>query len=93
MCVLLLPFPEQNMYSLLPTKEDGGNHDIPIEEVHMGSFEILTSPQPLYPCDKVTEHFRGRAVEVQEVVRHMVDKKRCITIVGHQGIGKTQVHG
>lgn len=59
----------------------------------MGSFEILTSPQPLYPCDKVTEHFRGRAVEVQEVVRHMVDKRRCITIVGHQGIGKTQVHG
>lgn len=63
--------------SLLPTREEGGNHEIPLVNVPIGEFENLTSPQPLYPCDKVTEHFRGRALEVQKVIYLFFSRKPC----------------
>lgn len=47
-----------------------GNHDVPVfEEVPAGRFVNETPPEPTYRLDAVTEHFWGRAVDVQKVRR------------------------
>lgn len=57
---------------LLPTREQGGDHDIPVFEAFPpGPFDDLSAFQPLYPCEVVTEHFWGRAVEVQKVCMYV----------------------
>lgn len=47
-----------------------GNHDVPVfKEVPAGRFVNETPPEPTYRLDAVTEHFWGRAVDVQKVRR------------------------
>ncbi|CAM9781667.1 unnamed protein product, partial [Scytosiphon promiscuus] len=80
---------EGHKFLLLPPD---GNHDIPVfEEVPAGQFVDATPLKPPYRCDALTQYFWGRAVGVQEVVKHMVHGAPCVTITGQKGIGKTQV--
>lgn len=54
--------------SLLPSQEDGGDHDVPVfDEVPVGQFRDMTGFDPVYRGDPVTDKFYGRAVEVQKV--------------------------
>ncbi|CAN0268831.1 unnamed protein product, partial [Laminaria digitata] len=80
---------EGHKFLLLP---EGGNHDVPVfQAVRAGHFVDATPLKPPHRCDTLTEFFWGRAVDVQNVVKHMVDGDRCVTITGQKGIGKTQV--
>ncbi|CAM9460912.1 unnamed protein product [Choristocarpus tenellus] len=82
---------EGEKFVLLP---EGGSHDEQLfEKIKEGPFVDCAPLQSTTSIglDDVTEHFLGRAVEVQQTFQHMVDGASCITIMGEAGIGKTQV--
>lgn len=55
---------------LLPTPENGGEHNIPVfDAVPPGHFEDVTGFHPPCRCDKLVDYFLGREVDVQKVNR------------------------
>jgi len=76
-----------NKFLLLPSN---GNHDVaPFSDVNLGAFYDETLPLPANTCDKPPAHFLGRNIKMQEIFEHLQTGRRCVTIMGEPGVGKT----
>jgi hypothetical protein len=74
-------------FLLLP---DGGNHDVRVfHDAEDGPHLDETPPLPTNTCDTALAYFPGRNTEMQELVSVIHSAKRCVTIRGEPGIGKT----